>query len=63
MTTPGGKPVIAVPGLTPTSPTMAVAPVLVTVDAPRTAKLCAVPSMVAIRTRSSHCSSVCAANR
>jgi hypothetical protein len=41
---PGGKPVIALPGLTPKSPVMAVGPVLVTVEAPRTAKLCAGPS-------------------
>jgi len=39
-----GKPVTAVPGLTPTSPVTTVAPVLVTVVAPRTAKLCAAPS-------------------
>jgi hypothetical protein len=37
-------PVIAVPGLTPRSPTMEVDPVLVTVDAPRTAKFAAGPS-------------------
>jgi hypothetical protein len=35
--------VIAEPGLTPTSPTTDVAPVLVTVEAPKTAKLTAVP--------------------
>ena len=34
---------IAVPGLTPTSPVIIDAPVLVTVVAPRTAKPCAVP--------------------
>jgi hypothetical protein len=43
MTRPGGKPVIAVPGLTPRSPTISVGPVLVTVEAPKTAKLSAVP--------------------
>src|SRR5687768_17514585 len=42
-TTPGGNPVTAVPGLTPTFPLTVVAPVLVTVDPPRTPKLCAVP--------------------
>src|SRR5436190_22914483 len=41
---PGGNPVIAVPGLTPTSPVTSVGPVLVTVDDPRTAKVCAEPS-------------------
>src|SRR3954463_8071934 len=40
---PGGKPVTAVPGLTPRSPVMTLDPVLVTVDPPSTAKLCAVP--------------------
>ena len=44
VTVPGGKPVTAVPGLTPKSPVMTVAPALVTVEAPRTAKLCAEPS-------------------
>ena len=49
-TTPGppvqgaGNPVHEVPGLTPKSPVMTVAPVLVTVEAPRTAKLSAEPS-------------------
>src|ERR1700738_3765720 len=43
-TTPGGKPVIAVPGLTPRLPVTTVNPVLVTVVAPRIAKLCAEPS-------------------
>jgi hypothetical protein len=33
-----------VPGLTPTSPAIALAPVLVTVEAPNTAKVCAAPS-------------------
>src|ERR1051325_7178291 len=41
--TPGGKPVTAVPGLTPTLPLTVVAPVFVTVEPPRTPKLCAVP--------------------
>jgi hypothetical protein len=41
--TPGGKPVIDVPGLTPMSPEMTVAPVLVTVLAANTAKTPAVP--------------------
>src|ERR1700676_469711 len=40
----GLKPVIAVPGLTPTSPVMADAPVQVTVEEPRMAKLAAEPS-------------------
>src|SRR4029077_16504160 len=40
---PGGNPVIAVPGLTPRSPVMTVAPVFVTVDAPRTANDSAEP--------------------
>jgi hypothetical protein len=35
---------MAVPGLTPKSPVMIVAPVLVTVEAPRTAKVCAEPN-------------------
>ena len=35
---------IAVPGLTPRSPLTVLVPVLVTVEPPRTAKLCAVPS-------------------
>src|SRR3954465_12057355 len=42
-TMPGGKPVTAVPGLTPRSPVMTLGPVLVTVEPPSTAKLCAVP--------------------
>jgi len=41
--TPGGNPVIAVPGKTPTEPFTIVEPVLVTVDAPRTPKAAAVP--------------------
>ena len=40
---PGGRPVTAVPGLTPRSPAIMVGPVLVTVDAARTAKPCAAP--------------------
>jgi hypothetical protein len=39
-----GKPVTAEPGLTPTSPVMAEAPVQVTVEEPSTAKLAAEPS-------------------
>src|SRR5215210_7667959 len=42
-TTPGGKPVTALPGLTPRSPLTLDAPVLVTVAPARTAKLAAVP--------------------
>src|SRR3954463_3631784 len=42
-TSPGGKPVIEVPGLKPRSPVRTEAPVLVTVEPPRTAKLPAVP--------------------
>src|SRR3977135_492886 len=42
-TMPGGKPVTALPGLTPTLPLTVVAPVLVTVEPPRTPKFCAVP--------------------
>lgn len=42
-------PVIEVPGERPKSPVMVVAPALVTVEAPRTAKLSAVPSMVEAR--------------
>src|SRR5439155_596737 len=41
------KPVIAVPGLTPRSPPTMVAPVLVTVEAPRTAKVLAAPRLPA----------------
>src|SRR4051812_15240318 len=44
VTIPGGKPVIAVPGLTPTSPVTSVWPVLVTVDAPSTANVRDEPS-------------------
>src|ERR1700729_2902831 len=43
-TRPGGKPLIAVPGLTPRSPVTVVGPVLVTDWPPRTAKLSTVPS-------------------
>src|SRR5665811_2258297 len=46
VTTPGGKPVTAVPGLTPRFPTMMLEPVLVTVEPPRTPKLAAVPSVI-----------------
>ncbi len=42
-TTPGGKPVMAVPGLTPTFPVTTLDPVLVTVEPASTAKLCAEP--------------------
>src|SRR3990172_9214042 len=48
VTLPGGKPVIALPGLTPRSPKMVVGPVLVTVWPPRTAKLAAEPSPGAV---------------
>jgi hypothetical protein len=41
---PGGKPVTAVPGLTPRLPSTTVAPVLVAVEPAKTAKLCAEPS-------------------
>lgn len=44
MTWPGGKPVTALPGLTPRSARIVLGPVLVTVEAPRTAKLDAAPS-------------------
>src|SRR5687768_2176786 len=40
---PGGNPVIALPGLTPTLLVIVLAPVLVTVEAPSTAKFSAVP--------------------
>src|SRR6266567_1028974 len=42
-TIPGGNPVTAVPGLKPRSPLTVLPPVLVTVEAARTAKLAAVP--------------------
>src|ERR1017187_8965236 len=45
-TIPGGNPVIERPGQTPKSPLMTLGPVLVTVEAPRTPKLAAVPKMV-----------------
>src|SRR5690349_7628637 len=48
VTTPGRKPVIAVPGLTPTSPLAVVGPVLTTVVPARTAKLPAAPSEGAV---------------
>ncbi len=48
-TTPGGKPVTAVPGLTPRlPPSITVEPVLVTVEPARTAKPAAVPSEGAV---------------
>src|SRR4029077_18401468 len=43
LTVPGGNPVTAVPGLSPRSPVTVVAPVLVTVEPARTAKLAADP--------------------
>jgi len=43
--TPGGKPVTALPGLSPRSPVMVLGPVLVMVDPARTAKLLAVPRL------------------
>src|SRR5579864_2494758 len=44
----GGKPVIAEPGLTPTSPVITDRPVHVTVEAPRTAKPTAEPRLGAV---------------
>jgi hypothetical protein len=44
---PGGNPVIEVPGETPKSPLMMLGPVLVTSEAPRTAKAAAVPRLMA----------------
>src|ERR1700719_2166245 len=43
-TIPGGNPVTELPGLSPRFPVMMVAPVLVTVVAPKTVKFCAAPS-------------------
>src|ERR1044071_1997425 len=43
LTVPGGNPVTAVPGLNPRSPLTVVAPVLVTVEAARTANVPADP--------------------
>src|SRR6185369_12312748 len=43
LTVPGGKPVTAVPGLSPRSPLIVVGPVLVTVEAARTANVLADP--------------------
>src|SRR5205807_2258841 len=43
LTVPGGNPVTAVPGLNPRSPLTLVAPVLVTVEPARTAKVVAAP--------------------
>ncbi len=45
VTVPGGKPVIAVPGLTPKLPISVVGPVFVTVEPASTAKLAAVPKL------------------
>ena len=45
ITIPGGKPVIEEPGYKPKSPVITDGPVLVTVEEPRTAKLCDVPSV------------------
>ena len=42
-TSPGGNPVTALPGLTPRSPVIEVAPVLVTVEPARTTKSAAAP--------------------
>src|SRR3984893_17897092 len=42
-TMPGGNPLIAAPGLTPTFPLITVEPVLVTVEPAKSAKLAAVP--------------------
>ncbi len=42
---PGGKPVTALPGLTPRSPVTMVGPMLVTVEPAKTAKLAATPSV------------------
>ena len=44
VTTPGGNPVTELPGLSPRFPVTIVAPVLVTVEAPKMAKLSAAPS-------------------
>lgn len=46
MTAPGGNPVIDVPEYSPRSPYSVVEPVFVTVEAPKTAKLCAEPRKV-----------------
>ena len=43
-TTPGGNPVTELPGLRPRFPLMIVGPVLVTVEAPKMAKVSAAPS-------------------
>jgi hypothetical protein len=51
ITIPGGKPVTAEPGNTPTSPLSKEGPVLTTVDAPRTAKLPAVPRSFSAATK------------
>jgi len=44
---PGGKPVMALPGEMPRSPVTIDSPVLVTVEAPRTAKGAALPRLTA----------------
>jgi len=46
VTVPGGNPVMDVPGLTPTFPTITEEPVLVTVEAPRTANVLTVDPRV-----------------
>jgi len=51
ITIPGGKPVTALPGLTPRSPVTTVGPVLVAVEPARTAKLAAVPRGGAVASR------------
>src|ERR1700722_9623090 len=43
-TTPGGNPVMALPGLSAIFPIMVVGPVLVIVEAPKMATSCAAPS-------------------
>jgi len=50
-TVPGGKPVTALPGLTPRSPVTMVGPVLVTIEPPKTAKLVATPRGGAVASR------------
>src|SRR5687768_15825888 len=63
VTIPGGKPTTAFPGLTPRSPLTIVGPVLVTVDAPRTAKGPALPSGGATAIADSRPSSPAAGSR
>src|ERR1017187_1795620 len=43
---PGANPVIELPGQRPKSPLMTLGPVLVTVEAPRTPKVAAVPKLI-----------------